>query len=174
MNQRDLSHLKDFLAAELGVQTSEISDQQAKSRYRKRWAMFFVGLLILVGAYLLINRVHALVPAKVLVGSVVLASLMLNVFRLWWPSALSPGRLAITKKELSKRLQTDVDGIDERVALEYVRGEQRSILVGLLFLALTVTFIEWVWPSAVLDLVVILCFYAVGMLAFTELLAMRR
>lgn len=174
MDPLDLAHLKDFLAAEWGVSASDITDQQAKSNYRRRWILLLGGLPVTLGAYLVLKRLYPPSSARSLVGLVVVMSLSLSVLRLRLPRTLSPGRLMLTKKEVAEKLQASVDAISERVPFEYVRIEQRALLFGELCLAAVATVAECLWPSTSLELLIIISFYAIGMVSVGGLIPIRR
>lgn len=80
----------------------------------------------------------------------------------------------LTKKEVAEKLQASVDAISERVPFEYVRIEQRALLFGELCLAAVATVAECLWPSTSLELLIIISFYAIGMVSVGGLIPIRR
>lgn len=173
MKTRKLLHLKGIVAARRGLAPEEVSDRDAISHYRTVWASFLLGLFLVVGFYLLLRVTWNRVAARSFVALVAMAVTLFCFLRLRLSARLRHGLLRETKDDLAEKMSTNPSGVSDEMAKGYDLSVWRGLAIQVSGLLLASFVANWLWPTATLELVVLILFYAMGAVVFRELSALR-
>ncbi len=163
MNPHSMKSLKEFLAAEWGLSTEDISDEEALHYRWRRWGAVLVGSLIVLLAYVWSRTVLGRVYGDGLFLLAVIVVSVLSILRL--RRVLTPGRLKGYKERAAKQVGLRIEDITDDLALRYDRENWKAILsqVSVVFAAYLLGGI--LWRNLVIDVLALLAVLSLGVLA---------
>jgi hypothetical protein len=165
MRPENMTWLKEFVAAERGVNFNEINDSEIVSRYRRHWLQFFVGLVFVIGLYFVLKFYFKPEFASGLAVLVMVVGLGFE-FRNFISSArLKVGSALLLKRQVAKKLNLEIDQISDASVLDFSRRNIKAVLLGLSFLAFVSLLVDVIWPNTAIELFILVVFYSSGILA---------